>query len=115
MGTDHFDELVAFFRDTLGLRLDASRRDDIAELFTTDGGKVEIFKPILMPPDQMHVGFLVDDLDAAERELRAKGVELMGARGSLAGGYQWQRLRAPGGRTFSLIQDPRITETDQRK
>ena len=74
-----------------------------------NGDKVEIFGPAASdPPDQFArnpvvAGLLVDDIDAAAEELRAAGIELVGARGDGGDGYCWQHFRAPDGKIFELV------------
>jgi catechol 2,3-dioxygenase-like lactoylglutathione lyase family enzyme len=68
-------------------------------------GTFEVFGP----RDQDHeyfstgpvVGFVVDDLTAAVRELEAAGVELLGGQVDERGGG-WRHFRAPDGNVYEL-------------
>ncbi|MBN9605152.1 MAG: VOC family protein [Actinomycetales bacterium] len=56
-----------------------------------------------------HLALYVDDLDAAERYLREKGVEVMGSPVASAGasaGQRWLYFRAPWGLQFELVSFP---------
>ena len=70
-----------------------------------EGGTFEVFGPA----DQDHehfstgpvVGFVVDDLTGAVRELEAAGVELLGGQMDERGGG-WRHFRAPDGNVYEL-------------
>lgn len=56
-----------------------------------------------------HLALYVDDMDAAERYLREKGVEVMGAPVVSAGasaGQRWLYFRSPWGMQFELVSFP---------
>ena len=56
-----------------------------------------------------HLALYVDDLDASERYLREKGVEVMGSPVASAGasaGQRWLYFRAPWGLQFELVSFP---------
>jgi hypothetical protein len=109
--TDSFLQMREFFAGLAGLVVDFDARD-FAVFRLPNGDKVEIFGPAASdPPDQFArnpvvAGLLVDDIDAAAEELRAAGIELVGARGDGGDGYCWQHFRAPDGKIFELVTDP---------
>ena len=96
----------------LGLRV-VSQSDEFVELETANDDKFEIFGPGRGAPWQFAtndvvVGFLVDDIDAARDDLaRTPGVELLGEIERGLDGYAWQHFRAPDGHVYELTRDPR--------
>src|SRR5215208_1790651 len=81
--TSEYPAMVAFLQAVLGLTT-SQQESDFAAFQLPEGGTFEVFGP----GDQDHqhfstgpvVGFVVDDLTAAVRELEAAGVELLGGR-----------------------------------
>jgi hypothetical protein len=75
--------MVAFLQAVLGLTA-SQEGSDFAAFQLPEGGTFEVFGP--RDQDHAHfstgpvVGFVVDDLAAAVRELEAAGVELLGGR-----------------------------------
>jgi hypothetical protein len=75
--------MVAFLQAVLGLAT-SQEGSDFAAFQLPEGGTFEVFGP--RDQDHAHfstgpvVGFVVDDLAAAVRELEAAGVELLGGR-----------------------------------
>jgi glyoxylase I family protein len=103
---DH-DATVAFFRDVLGMRTELAE-PDFTVLALPDGGHVEVFGP---RSEHNHhfthpvAGFLVDDIVAAEAELRAAGIEIVQPlRGGASAG--WVHFRGPDGHLYELTRDP---------
>jgi catechol 2,3-dioxygenase-like lactoylglutathione lyase family enzyme len=104
--TTEYAATVAFFRDVLGLGVHSSEMD-FAVLEVPDGATVEVFGP--GSEYNRHLthpvaGFLVADLEAASRELRAAGVEIVLP---LQGGETraWMHFRAPDGFIYELVED----------
>lgn len=102
--TEH-DATVEFFREVLGLPVLAAEED--FTVFTVPGGAtMEVFGP--RSPYNRHLthpvaGFLVDDLEAADAELRAAGAEIVlpiqqGDTGA------WLHFRAPDGFVYELTE-----------
>jgi catechol 2,3-dioxygenase-like lactoylglutathione lyase family enzyme len=91
--TSEYAAMVAFLQGVLGLTT------------SQEGGTFEVFGPA----DQDHehfstgpvVGFVVDDLSGAVRELDAAGVELLGGQMDERGGG-WRHFRAPDGNVYEL-------------
>lgn len=92
------------FLERLGLSLDHAEGEMVAYK-AKNGDTVEIFGP----GDKEHshfdtgpvVGFEVDDIEAARRELESAGIEFIGGieRG---GGMAWAHFRGPEGFVYEL-------------
>jgi catechol 2,3-dioxygenase-like lactoylglutathione lyase family enzyme len=103
--TTEFAATTAFFGDVLGLGVHSSE-PDFAVLEVPDGATVEVFGP--SSPYNEHLthpaaGFLVDDLDEADRELRAAGAEIV-LPVQDGGTRAWLHFRAPDGFVYELVQ-----------
>jgi catechol 2,3-dioxygenase-like lactoylglutathione lyase family enzyme len=109
--TDNFQPTVDFFQNVLGLRSDADL-PGFRVLKLPDGSKVEVFGP----ETEMNrhfttgpvVGFLVDDVDAAASELRARGIEIVHIEADERGNA-WVHFRAPDGNIYEFTQDPGVS------
>ena len=101
-----------FAIDVLGLRINEHDSEEFVELITADGSRFELFGPGVGAPEQFSAnevvaGFLVDDIQAARRELQSTpGVTLLGEVGGSPSGYAWQHFRAPDGHVYELVVDP---------
>jgi len=105
--TDRYDEMVAFLRDVLGLRVSFEESNTV-ELETTEGDRVQV-----MAPGYPYYEFFgrhargpvplleVDDVHAARRELEAAGAELVGETERDAE-WEWIHVLAPDGNLYSL-------------
>ena len=101
--TTAFAETTAFFRDVMGLAVHSSE-PDLAVLDVPGGATVEVFGPSSSWNQHLThpvAGFLVGDLEGAERELRAAGAEIVLER---QGGEEraWLHFRAPDGFVYEL-------------
>ena len=106
--TSEYSAMVAFLQTVLGLTT-SQEASDFAAFQLPEGGTFEVFGPA----DQDHehfstgpvvgfvVGFVVEDLTAAVRELEAAGVELLGGQMDERGGG-WRHFRAPDGNVYEL-------------
>jgi predicted enzyme related to lactoylglutathione lyase len=102
--TSEYPAMVAFLQTVLGLTT-SQEASDFAAFQLPEGGTFEVFGP----GDQDHehfstgpvVGFVVEDLTAAVRELEAAGVELLGGQMDERGGG-WRHFRAPDGNVYEL-------------
>jgi catechol 2,3-dioxygenase-like lactoylglutathione lyase family enzyme len=99
--TDRDEELVAFYRDVLGLPL--IHTEPGCRIFSLpDGSLVEVFGPDFSGRDHFQTGpvagFVVDDLAAAREEMLQRGVELLGEPGPT-----WQHFRGPDGNVYELV------------
>jgi hypothetical protein len=91
------DALASFLGDVLGLEPSVDEHGTTRFLLENGDGLA------VVPGEQeTRLGFLVDDVEAAVEELRARGIEADGALSSGAG-LRWQHLRAPDGRLFELL------------
>jgi len=110
--TDRVAEMRQFAIDVLGLRVHEHDSENFVELLTADGSRFELFGPGVGAHEQfgenkVMAGFLVDDIEAARRELEATGgVTLLGDVETIPSGYSWQHFRAPDGRVYELVMDP---------
>jgi predicted enzyme related to lactoylglutathione lyase len=92
---------VAFFRDLVGLELQVSdpefhfARFDAGIGFAVAGGGEEL-SPGAPQPDRLSgIGFVVEDVDAAYREMKAKGVR-----------FTMEPSRQPWGGYMAMFADP---------
>lgn len=106
--TDKYDEMVRFFRDTMGLSV-FHERDDLSILRLRSGEWVEVFGPSDPHYTEFDRGpvveFLVDDLDEARAELEAKGVEFLTENHGW-GDYRWTHFRGPDGNVYGITTGP---------
>ena len=105
--TDHFTELVTFYRDAMGLELDHVE-PYFAVFKLSDGSKVEVFGP----SDEEHLhfdtgpvgGFRVADIEATRSQLESAGAEFIGpVHHSEPTGEAWTHFRAPDGNIYELV------------
>jgi catechol 2,3-dioxygenase-like lactoylglutathione lyase family enzyme len=109
--TENFGPTVEFFRDILGLQADFDL-PGFQVLKLPDGSKVEVFGS----DTEMNrhfttgpvVGFLVDDVNAAASELRARGVEILHTVEDQSGNA-WVHFRGPDGNIYEFTQDPGVS------
>ena len=108
VGTSDFEATVRFFTDVLGLTIEVDS-DPVAMLRAGPNQIVEIFgkgsprgRPLNTPPA---IAFEVDDVEAAQAELKAHGVEIVGERGSW-NGHEWLYFRGPENYMFVLKKTP---------
>jgi len=104
--TPHYDEMVSFAQEVLGLAL--VRGDGGLAVFALPNGDTfEVFDqghPGGGHPDGVAAGFRVDDAEAAAAELRAAGVEV--SRVDRAGAFRWAYFRAPDGNLYEVTSGP---------
>ena len=104
--TEHFDEMVAFAQNVLGLERKHGE-DGLAVFELADGDTFEVFDsqhPGGGHPDGVAGGFLVDDAAAAAADLRASGAEVSEVES--AGAYSWAYFRAPDGNLYEVTSGP---------
>ena len=109
--TEHYEKMVEFYRDTLGLRLE-HEEGEFALFRLPDGSKAEVFGP----SDTEHThfttgpvaGFLVDDVESARGSLEARGIEFIGHVHEWGPtGEAWSHFRAPDGNVYELTHGPK--------
>ncbi len=106
--TERYRELVAFYRDAMGLAVDHEEGDFIV-FKLPDGSKVEVFGP----SDREHEyfdtgpvpGFEVDQIESARERLEAGGAQFIGPIHHWEPtGEAWSHFRAPDGNVYELTQ-----------
>jgi catechol 2,3-dioxygenase-like lactoylglutathione lyase family enzyme len=106
--TEHFQETVRFFSETMGLDV-FHERDAVSVLRLESGEWLEVFGPAdphFAEFDRgLAVEFLVDDVDAARAELEGKGVEFL-IENHGWGEYTWTHFRGPDGNVYGLTSGP---------
>ena len=112
--TQRYEELVSFFRD--GMRMEVDHREsDFIAFKLVDGSVVEVFGPSDSDHDHFTTGpvagFLVDDIEAARRELESAGAEFIGPihRWEQTG-QAWAHFRAPDGNIYEITYAPEQAE-----
>jgi len=107
VATSEHEQMVRFFRDVMGLRLEFEE-PGTAELSLPSGDRVQVFGPGHPTFDlfgEHATGpvalFEVDDLSAARAELTAAGIELVGEPGRDRA-WEWLNFRAPDGNLYEL-------------
>ena len=103
--TDKFDEMVKFYKDTLGL-VQSYSEEGFAAFDMPNGDRVEVFAPDY--PDHAHFttgpvgGFEVEDIENARLEMEEKGIEFLGP--TAGNKSRWAHFRAPDGNVYELTQ-----------
>lgn len=100
--TDKREEMTAFLTDLLGLdRADLSGAS--ADFFVLpDGSRFAVAGPRELGETSRTIGFLVESVDEALRELRAAGVWTDDAVDNEA--YRYAHFRAPDGALYELVE-----------
>ena len=105
--TPHFDEMHRFLGALFGA--EASREEPGFALWSLgDGDIVELYAPGGKPDfwTAPVVGFQVDDLEGATRDVEAAGAVIVGGYGPNEDGYRSVHFRAPDGNIYELTYDP---------
>ena len=109
--TEHYEQMVAFYRDTLRLPLD-HEEGEFAIFKLADGSKAEVFGP--SDTEHTHfstgpvVGFLVDDVRSARKLMEADGIEFIGPVHEWEPtGEAWSHFRAPDGSVYEITHGPK--------
>lgn len=106
--TAHFDAMLGFCRDLLGMT-PAHVEPGFAALVMPNGDRFEIFgggsdyNTFVTHPV---IGFQVDDIQAARLEMEASGIEFIEPIQSLKRGDAWCHFRGPDGFLYSLSYVP---------
>lgn len=91
-----------FLANALGVEVEAT--GDVHRLLFANGSSVAFVPPdYVEPPSDTLLGFLVDDLGAAEAELAARGIERDGQLRT-GHGFRYLHFRMPDGRRFELLE-----------
>ena len=106
--TDRYDETVQFFTDVFELPV-FYRSQDLSILRLPTGDWVEVFGPEHEHHGEFTTGpvveFLVEDLEAARRELEGRGVEFLHETHSWQD-YSWAHFRGPDGNIWGITSGP---------
>ena len=103
-------ELAEFYRKLLGGEIDASDAEFV--VLSQPGARLAFqLSPEHSPPDfpdpagsqQFHLDVLVDEVDAAEKEVLALGATAIPGVGEEAGDDRFRVYRDPAGHTFCLM------------
>ena len=114
--TPEFERTVAFFRDSMGLRLAEEGIPVTDKQFTRyallrlpDGGTLEIVEPADKTISALYaapvVCFKVDDLAQARRELSGNGAEFVAPIFQAHEHEAWTYFRAPDGHVYQVWSD----------
>ena len=114
--TKQFDEMVAFFRDVMGIQ-PIRDEPEIAGFQLTDGTQMEFYRP----EEEFHsffttgpvVAFRVDDVDAARTTMESAGIEFIGPI-QRAGNTSWNHFRAPDGTVFEIMSKSDDSEIERK-
>jgi catechol 2,3-dioxygenase-like lactoylglutathione lyase family enzyme len=105
--TNAYSETIQFFRDILGMQV-AFEKQATMELSLPNDDRVQVFGPgnhyydFLTQHDAGPVPlFEVDDVNVAQAELIAAGLEMIGEIES-DGAWTWIHVRAPDGNVYEL-------------
>jgi catechol 2,3-dioxygenase-like lactoylglutathione lyase family enzyme len=106
--TPQFDEMVAFFRDVMGME-PGRDQPGIARFQMTDGANLELYQL----DEESHaffttgpvVAFRVDDVDVSRATMEAAGIEFIGPIQRM-GKTSWNHFRAPDGTFFEILSKP---------
>jgi catechol 2,3-dioxygenase-like lactoylglutathione lyase family enzyme len=102
--TDNFDAMLAFCRDVMGMK-QAHVEADFARLKLPNGDRFEIFgkkSPYNTFMTRPAVGFLVDDIEAARKEMEGAGIVFIEPIQRTKGGDAWCHFHGPDGFLYSL-------------
>ena len=102
--TDERPAMTRFMREVLGLTSAPAVDGMDADLFSMpDGSSFAVTPGVAPTEDDRTVGFLVDDLDDARRELLQSGVEVDDEISS-NDRFRYLHFRAPDGHLYELIE-----------
>ncbi len=105
VGTDDFSSTVRFFNEVLGLPLESCDNAQEAAEFRLPSGQGFGVVGRRTELQRLHqcplVGFDVEDVRSARRELAAKGVEFV-SEVFEAGGETWTYFRGPDGHLYEI-------------
>ncbi len=110
--TKDFDALLHVFQTVMGLEVIHREEENEFFVLTTSGGdKVELFGPrskynTHLAMARPVVGFSVDDINKARKELQSVGIDLIGDINRRSEGYAWQHFRGPDGNIHELTYGP---------
>ncbi len=106
--TEKFDEMVKFYKQLMGLSVIKESSQESAWFKLQNGHQIEVYGP----GDQDHkfffsgpiIGFLVDDVEKAQKEMEAAGIEFIGSVQRSKRNI-WNHFRAPDGNIYEIISE----------
>lgn len=106
--TERFEETIRFLQEVLGLSIQ-HKGEDFAILALEDGTHVEVFGPgekehTFMTTGPV-VGFKVDDVPAARKEMEAAGIEFLDPEVQTYKDSSWSHFRGPDGNVYQIADD----------
>ncbi len=107
--TNRFHQMLGMLRDTMGLSV-VRTEDDFVVLKARNGDTVELFGEASSYNTHFTsspvVGFQVDDIEKARRELVEKGIRLIGGIKHWNDGSASQHFKGPDGNIYEITYDP---------
>ena len=114
--TDHYDAMVGFLRDILGLQVNFEEPTTV-EFTTSEGDEIQVIAPGDRYYDFFgeHANgpvplFEVDDVHSVRRELEAARIEVVGST-EHDSTWEWIHVRAPDGNLYEFAS--RLPEAAQ--
>jgi predicted enzyme related to lactoylglutathione lyase len=102
--------MLGMLRDIMGLSV-VDTEDDFVELKTRNGDTVELFgqssKYNAHFTSSPVIGFQVDDIEGARRELVENGIRLIGDVKHGNDGSAWQHFKGPDGNIYEITSSSR--------
>ena len=109
VASPQFESTIVFFRDVLGLELVEHREESAFAMFRLPSGQ---YFEVLGGANPWHkllerpvIGFHVDDVPSARRELEEEGVIFVSETGSNAG-FEWALFEGPDGFIYEILSVP---------
>src|SRR5213594_594298 len=107
--TSEHTAMVSFLKGVFGLE-PSIEEPGFAVFRLENGDTIEVFAA----DDEYHqhfttgpvVGFRVLDVESAQREMEAAGIEFFGPPASSEDGYSWSHFRAPDGNVYEIMSAP---------
>ena len=107
IGTDNLPRMLAFYKDTLGLKLRSQRAHnaqfEFGEMRLIVGLHSEV-RGASKEPQRLMVNFIVPDIDAAHRRLAQAGVEFVRPPSPEGWGGKIATFKDPDGNLLQLFQ-----------
>lgn len=107
-----FTDMVQYFAQVMDIQLARSKDGrDIANCRLPAGHSMQVYGPNAKPGDQVPavmVGFEVEDMEKARRELEERGLEFNGPSELMEDGTTRSRFCAPDGLIYELVENLKV-------